>query len=153
VISGCVLYTIKYEIDTRIYYALIFRTFEDLEQTKEGMSKYNVKVVGRCNDHASTVWRVAWNVTGTILASSGDDGCVRLWKANFVGGWKGVSTLRGDGTHIPSSPGNSDDAVTAASPSNTGGLSNFFSTGGRDSRFIRLGQGAGGSEKGDVVWH
>ncbi len=26
------------------------------------------------------VWRLSWNVTGTILASSGDDGCVKLWK-------------------------------------------------------------------------
>jgi WD40 repeat protein len=26
------------------------------------------------------VWRLSWNVTGTILASSGDDGYVRLWK-------------------------------------------------------------------------
>ena len=31
----------------------------------------------------SQVWRVEWNVTGTILASSGDDGCVRLWKGKI----------------------------------------------------------------------
>lgn len=26
------------------------------------------------------VWKVKWNVTGTILSSAGDDGKVRLWK-------------------------------------------------------------------------
>eukprot|EP01065_Artemidia_motanka_P019472 TRINITY_DN23148_c0_g1_i1.p1 TRINITY_DN23148_c0_g1~~TRINITY_DN23148_c0_g1_i1.p1 ORF type:complete len:360 (+),score=57.69 TRINITY_DN23148_c0_g1_i1:101-1180(+) len=28
----------------------------------------------------NSVWRVRWNLTGTILATSGDDGVLRLWK-------------------------------------------------------------------------
>ena len=41
-------------------------------------------MAGLYNDHGSTVWRVCWNVTGTILATAGDDGQVRLWKANYM---------------------------------------------------------------------
>lgn len=41
---------------------------------------YTVETAAEFNDHLCTVWRVAWNITGTVLSSSGDDGCVRLWK-------------------------------------------------------------------------
>lgn len=43
-------------------------------------SRYDIRIVASFEDHGSQVWRVSWNITGTILASSGDDGTVRLWK-------------------------------------------------------------------------
>jgi WD40 repeat protein len=42
-----------------------------------------VQEVAKLEDHKAEVWRVEWNLTGTVLASSGDDGSVRLWKANL----------------------------------------------------------------------
>jgi len=42
------------------------------------------------------VWRCQWNVTGTVLASSGDGGRVQLWKSDFEGTWKCVSQMYGD---------------------------------------------------------
>ena len=56
-----------------------------------------MRLAGQFTDHSSTVWRVCWNVTGTVLASSGDDGQVRLWKANYMDNWSCVASLRGDG--------------------------------------------------------
>jgi len=41
------------------------------------------------------VWRCSWNVTGTVLASSGDGGVVGLWKSDFSGNWKCVSEVKG----------------------------------------------------------
>ncbi len=45
---------------------------------------YTLRVLATFEDHGSQVWRVSWNITGTILASSGDDGAVRLWKGMFT---------------------------------------------------------------------
>ncbi|XP_040578972.1 nucleoporin SEH1 [Lepeophtheirus salmonis] len=59
-------------------------------------SGYEVRLAGQYDDHGSTVWRVCWNVTGTILASSGDDGYVRLWKCNYLDNWRCVAILKGD---------------------------------------------------------
>jgi nucleoporin SEH1 len=33
------------------------------------------------------VWSVSWNITGTVLASSGDNGAVLLWKCGLDGKW------------------------------------------------------------------
>jgi nucleoporin SEH1 len=46
----------------------------------------------------SEVWRCQWNLTGTVLASSGDCGVVKLWKSDFQGKWKCVSEIVGDTT-------------------------------------------------------
>lgn len=67
------------------------------KETAGQATRFEIRQAGQFDDHGSAVWRVCWNITGTILASSGDDGCVKLWKANYMDTWKCVATLRGDG--------------------------------------------------------
>jgi nucleoporin SEH1 len=55
-----------------------------------------VEQVAVQHHHDSEVWRVEWNVAGTMLASSGDDGTVRMWKSDHQGNWACVSTISGD---------------------------------------------------------
>lgn len=57
--------------------------FSDATSVQSGQSKLGVHVPAQFEDHGCTVWRVCWNITGTILASSGDDGCVRMFKCSF----------------------------------------------------------------------
>ncbi|PVD21500.1 hypothetical protein C0Q70_19674 [Pomacea canaliculata] len=73
---------------------------KDTSGSNSGMNKFEMRQVAVFDDHESQVWRVSWNVTGTVLASSGDDGCVRLWKANYLDNWKCISVLKGDGTTV-----------------------------------------------------
>jgi nucleoporin SEH1 len=60
----------------------------------------SIELMATFADHHAEVWRVEWNITGTVLTSSGDDGKVRLWKANFVNEWKCISILTADGQNI-----------------------------------------------------
>jgi len=48
-------------------------------------------------------WQVQWNVTGTVLASSGDGGKVQLWKTNDSNEFELVSEVHGDqdGNSLP----------------------------------------------------
>ena len=39
--------------------------------------------MNECTGHNGEVWRVEWNITGTMLATSADDGKVQLWQRHF----------------------------------------------------------------------
>jgi len=45
--------------------------------------------------HEAEVWRVAWNITGTVLASTGDDGKAKLWECDSKGVWRCSVSLSG----------------------------------------------------------
>ena len=49
----------------------------------ESRTLFQIKMASQCTSHNANVWRICWNVTGTILASSADDGQVKLWKSNY----------------------------------------------------------------------
>ena len=76
-----------------------FITWADYNDTSwmNSWTPFQIRLAGYFNEHSSTVWRVCWNATGTLVASSGDDGQVRLWKSNHIDNWKCIASLRGDG--------------------------------------------------------
>uniref|UniRef100_A0A3Q3CAQ0 SEH1-like (S. cerevisiae) n=1 Tax=Haplochromis burtoni TaxID=8153 RepID=A0A3Q3CAQ0_HAPBU len=87
--------------DVRIFKLVPMRK----ESTSTGPTKFEVQIVAQFDNHNSQVWRVSWNITSTLLASSGDDGCVRLWKANYMDNWKCTGILKGDGSPLTGSSG------------------------------------------------
>ncbi|CAG0879897.1 unnamed protein product [Cyprideis torosa] len=59
------------------------------------------------SSHIPTAWRVAWNATGTMLSSTGDDGFLRLYRL-LPGGtsqWACCMVLQGNGLVANSLPG------------------------------------------------
>ncbi|XP_027290171.1 nucleoporin SEH1 isoform X2 [Cricetulus griseus] len=87
-----------------------------------GPRKFEIHMVAQFDNHNSQVWRVSWNITGTVLASTGDDGCVRLWKANYMDNWKCTGILNGK-----DSPVNGSSQLENSNPSlssNTPNLQN-----------------------------
>ncbi|CAM9021395.1 unnamed protein product [Wickerhamomyces anomalus] len=95
----------------------IFKLTERLAQNKE-LAEYNededengdskktsnveiqVELVSEHDDHKGEVWSVSWNLTGTILSSSGDDGKVRLWKASYSNEFQCLSVISAEQKEI-----------------------------------------------------
>ncbi|ODV88534.1 hypothetical protein CANCADRAFT_27282 [Tortispora caseinolytica NRRL Y-17796] len=77
--------------------ALVSSAPDRLPQTADtvptGDHKYDVELIGEFDDHKAQVWRVSWNVTGTVLASAGDDGRIRLWKSAYSGPFQCMSVI------------------------------------------------------------
>lgn len=46
--------------------------------------KYKYKLLAHFTEHASKVWKVEWNIMGTMLGSSSEDGTIKLWKCKFA---------------------------------------------------------------------
>lgn len=112
------------------------------DSVQSGLSRFEITTVAQFDDHYCTVWRVCWNIMGTILASSGDDGCVRLWKDNYINNWKCVAVLKGDGT----SPLNAETPQIATPPNQSIGIQQPLST----TRYYKLGSI---SHPNQVPWH
>lgn len=65
-----------------------------LQRAADGLKLSDVSTLRCSNDEEEhEAFRVEWNVTGTVLASSGQDGVVHLWKGNFKGGWQEISAV------------------------------------------------------------
>lgn len=132
----------------QVYYIKTYRQVENVycfffsESTQTGVPHFETNVVAQFDDHYCTVWRVSWNCMGTILASSGDDGCVRLWKDNFINHWKCISVLKGDG--IPAQ--GAETPVVATPPSSSTPAQQIPST----TRYYKLGTI---SHPNQVPWH
>lgn len=52
-----------------------------------------VELLSQFDDHRGEVWRVSWNLTGTILASVGDDAKVRFWKSSYAGSFQSMAVV------------------------------------------------------------
>lgn len=66
------------------------------ESDNEGediMTPWMASIVADFDDHKSAIGKVAWNVTGTILTSAGNDGRVRLWRSTFGNVWRPMGSL------------------------------------------------------------
>lgn len=50
----------------------------------------------------SSIWRLSWNATGTVLGTSSEDGTLALWRRDFSGKWINIQSMSADSTQFRS---------------------------------------------------
>ncbi|KAF7284358.1 hypothetical protein GWI33_022146 [Rhynchophorus ferrugineus] len=107
---------------------------DDEQASQNGVTKLDIQTAAQFNDHGGTVWRVCWNVTGTIVTSAGDDGFVRMFKMHSINLWKSITSIKGDGTQIPTATEATRSTSTAIPQA-----SSVSTLAGQTARYIKLG--------------
>ncbi|CCH46179.1 putative WD repeat-containing protein [Wickerhamomyces ciferrii] len=73
---------------------------DDEEEDNESNVEIQVELISEHDDHHGETWSVSWNLTGTILSSSGDDGKIRLWKASYSNEFQCLSVISAEQKEI-----------------------------------------------------
>ncbi|XP_054089769.1 nucleoporin seh1 isoform X1 [Zeugodacus cucurbitae] len=66
------------------------------------------------SDHNCPVWRVCWNMLATMLISTGDDGCVRIWRKNYTKNWKCAALIKAEGSYPSYEPSLNSPVMTVS---------------------------------------
>ena len=69
----------------------IYKLTESSDGMTIGGGSYTIEALGQFQHHggvSNDVQTVSWNVTGTMLSSSGDDGRIRIWREDHLGKWR-----------------------------------------------------------------
>ena len=77
-------------------YVRIFKLTEKKDLDDVDKINFEITLLNALNDHIGEVWKVSWNLTGTILSSCGDDGLIRLYKANYANKFQCMSVISTD---------------------------------------------------------
>ncbi len=84
--------------------------------------RYEVQLVAKLGHHKAEVWRVSWNMSGTMVASTGDDGVARLWKADYRGAWLPTLTAQPN-LNFTASNGNNNSNNSTMTSNNAAAIS------------------------------
>lgn len=120
-------------------------TLRPKQGSEEGQS-LELALAAKFGEFGATVWRVSWNVTGTVLTATGDSGVVRLYRANYLDVWRQVGCLNAAFTGEASADDPTRPPHTATPRPHTTttpatGNAKFFS------------YGTGPSNPAQVAWH
>jgi len=94
----------------RLYVFYIKERHDDISQagSPDREPKYKIEMASGLDGAPDKIWRVCWNVTGTTLASSGEDGTIKFWIRNYALYWQQVGHIQPD-LMMPSLPPANED--------------------------------------------